>query len=153
MATNLDDFTAEEQLFFNELLKKGDKVEVSYDLQTVNIDGVNVGTFVGQQSIYASDWAESQDIVTKGATKLSGINHTNVHGTVTCSATNDDQTSVMATKVFMDAIAGQTDVDILFSNGNTLTIVDDADMTAFLAVWAPFRTANNVGYTYESAEY
>lgn len=148
MATNLDELTAAESVFMSSLVLKGDKVEVTYDLQTVTIDGVIVGTFDGQKSIYASDWTAAQDLVSKSAAKLAGIS---ILGTV-CSGTNEDLITVLATKAAMNELTGQTNVPMLFANGNTLTLADDADLTTFLAAWLPFRYDAATGYSYEPVE-
>jgi len=140
------DLSAEEFEYYHKYLKEqGALVTVSLDKSEVFIDGVNRGSFEDTKAIFSTEWNAAVSTVSTTATKASGV----VYDSVTCSATNTDLLSVSATIANMGAITGQTAVPIKFSNGNTLTIDDDADLAAFLAVWQPFRLANSTGYTYE----
>ncbi len=154
MANNLDELTSSENVFmFTYLVKKGAKVEVTYDLQTVTIDGVIVGTFDGQKSIYSADWTASQDSVTKAAAKDSGISIGGLNaGTQLCSLTDTDLLTVTATVTAMGHDTGQTNVPIRFTNGTEFTLANDADLAVLTAAWYPARLGLGLGYTYEDSE-
>ena len=162
MSDKVLELSAAELVFYGELQLQGSLVTVSEDKQTVTIDGVPRGTFEDMKSIFVDEWNASVDAVTKSATKFSGISYTNANGSVVCSATNNDQLTVTNTLSMMGASAGQTDIDMQFSNGNILVLIDDADLAAFIAIWGPFRKANSQtvdstsgrtgGYSYEEVE-
>ena len=144
MAEQTLDLSLEEELFLGLIQAEGFLTEVKEDKSEVLIDGVNRGSFEDTKAIFSTQWISAQDNVSKSTTKQSGI----IYNTITCSATDLDLQSVTATTTAMAAITGQTNVDILFANGEKLILADDADLASFLAVWYPFRTANSTGYSF-----
>ena len=143
------DLSETEEIFIELLVKTNEgKVEVLFDKTAVIVNGTNRGSFEDSKAVFPQQWADAQSAVTKLNAKETGV----TYNAVVCSATSDDLLSVSSTAALMRAIPGQINIPILFRNGNTLVIADDADLAAFLAVWTVAYKNAGTGYTYNEEQ-